>query len=72
MLGARTSPPRAAAVTTATGVPDADGLRRAARFGSLPEHVRLADTSATQEPDAPPDPTMSRDADTDWLLRNAG
>ena len=59
-------------MTPATEVPDADALRRAARFRSLPEHVRLEDTMAAQETDAPPDPTMSRDADTDWLLRNAG
>ena len=59
-------------MTTPTGAPDTAVPGRWARFRSLPEHVPLAETIATQATDAPPDPTMSRDADTDWLLRNAG
>jgi len=44
----------------------------AARFKSLPEHVRLEDTISTQEVDPAPDPTMGRDTETEFLLRNAG
>ena len=59
-------------MTVATADPGATAPGSCARFRSLPEHVPLADTIATQATDAPPDPTMNRDADTDWLLRNAG
>jgi hypothetical protein len=41
-------------------------------FRVFPEHVNLEDTIATQDPAAPPDPTMGRDADLNWLLRTAG
>ena len=44
----------------------------AIRFRALPEHVKLEDTTATQDTDPPPDPTMGRDADLSWLLRTAG
>ena len=43
-----------------------------ARFRTLPEHVPLEDTISTQEVDPAPDPTMGRDPDLDFLLRNAG
>ena len=41
-------------------------------YSTLPEPVRLEDTITTQDTRETPDPTMGRDADTDWLLRNAG
>ena len=44
----------------------------AARFKTLPEHVRLEDTISTQEVDPAPDPTMGRDTELEFLLRNAG
>lgn len=48
---------------------DSEGTKR---FSVLPEHIDLGDTIATQDADAPPDPTMGRDADLEWLLRSAG
>jgi len=42
------------------------------RFRTLPEHVRLEDTISTQEVDPGPDPTMGRDTELEFLLRNAG
>ena len=44
----------------------------AARFKTLPEHVRLEDTISTQDIDPGPDPTMGRDTELEFLLRNAG
>lgn len=41
-------------------------------FKKLPEHIRLEDTFASQDPDPAPDPTMGRDGDRDFMLRNAG
>jgi hypothetical protein len=41
-------------------------------FTKLPERIRLEDTYASQDPDAAPDPTMGRDGDRDFMLRNAG
>lgn len=38
-------------------------------FRTLPEPVRLEDTVATQDTREAPDPTMGRDADTEWLLK---
>ena len=49
---------------------DADAAERAAHFRTLPEHVRLEDTIATQEADGPPDPTTWQDPERD-LLRSA-
>jgi hypothetical protein len=43
-----------------------------ARFRTLPEHVRLEDTISTQDVDPGPDPTMGRDTELEFLLRNAG
>lgn len=42
-----------------------------ARFKILPEHIQLKDTISSKEPDAAPDPTMGRDPDLDFVLRNA-
>jgi len=45
--------------------------RDAGDFRELPEPVRLEDTTTTQESCEAPSPTMGRDAETEWLLRNA-
>jgi hypothetical protein len=52
----------------------ADGVkpRPSTDFKRLPERIRLEDTFTSQDPDAAPDPTMGRDPDQDFLLRNAG
>jgi hypothetical protein len=39
-------------------------------FRRLPEPIRLEDMVTTQEARDAPDPTLGRDADTEWLLRN--
>lgn len=41
-------------------------------FTTLPGPVRLEDTVTSQETREAPSPTMGRDADTEWLLRNSG
>lgn len=41
----------------------------APNFRRLPEPVRLEDTVTTQDTREAPDPTLGRDADTEWLLR---
>ncbi|WP_433005072.1 hypothetical protein [Kribbella sp. CA-294648] len=41
-------------------------------FKHLPPPVKLEDTIATHDPNAPADPTFGRDPQTDFLLRNAG
>ena len=43
-----------------------------ARFRKLPERIRPEDMIATQETEPPPDPTMGRDTERDFMLRNAG
>ena len=43
-----------------------------ARFRKLPERIRSVDMIATQETEPPPDPTMGRDTERDFMLRNAG
>jgi len=53
-------------------VADVEEPEPTARFKKLPEHIRLEDTIASQDPDAAPDPTMGRDPDRDFMLRNAG
>ena len=40
-------------------------------FRQLPEPVRVEDTVTSLEVEDAPDPTMGRDADGEWLLRNA-
>jgi len=44
----------------------------AARFRTLPEHIPLDQMISTQEVDPAPDPTMGRDTELEFLLRNAG
>ena len=58
------------AETTRTA--DQDKAKTSARFRKLPERIRPEDMIAVQETDPPPDPTMGRDTDRDFLLRNAG
>lgn len=48
------------------------GHNDAVDFTTLPEPVRLEDTVTTQDSREAPSPTMGRDADTEWLLRNSG
>jgi len=43
-----------------------------ARFRRLPERIRPEDMTAAQETEPPPDPTMGRDSERDFMLRNAG
>ncbi len=42
------------------------------RYRRLPARIRPEDMIATQETEPPPDPTMGRDPDRDFMLRNAG
>jgi hypothetical protein len=42
------------------------------RFRALPERIRLEDTITSQETEPPPDPTMGRDTERDFMLRYAG
>ena len=42
------------------------------RFRRLPPRIRLEDTVAVQEVSPPADPTMGRDPERDFMLRNAG
>ena len=42
------------------------------RFRKLPERIRPEDMIATQDTEPPPDPTMGRDPERDFMLRNAG
>jgi hypothetical protein len=58
-------------VAESDGTTDPDEPTGPERFRKLPERIRLEDTIATQKPDPPPDPTMGRDPDRDFLLRNA-
>jgi hypothetical protein len=59
-------------VTDTQRVADVEEPEPSARFKKLPEHIRLEDTITSQDPDAPPDPTMGRDPNRDFMLRNAG
>ncbi|MEZ0446754.1 heme biosynthesis protein HemY [Cellulomonas sp. ICMP 17802] len=43
----------------------------ASRFATLPERIRVEDTIASVETEAAPDPTMGRDTETEFMLRNA-
>jgi len=58
----------------AKSLADQDGNGRAlfTRFTKLPERIRPEDMIATQETEPPPDPTMGRDSERDFMLRNAG
>ncbi|WP_203589577.1 hypothetical protein [Streptomyces sp. SID13031] len=40
------------------------------KFKHLPPAVKLEDTIATHNPDAPADPTFGRDPETEFLLRH--
>lgn len=50
----------------------ASSARSSARFRKLPERIPPEDMIATQETEPPPDPTMGRDPERDFMLRNAG
>ncbi len=41
-------------------------------YRTPPEPIRYEDMITTQETREAPSPTMGRDAETDWLLRDAG
>ncbi|MHB8185412.1 MAG: hypothetical protein ACYDDU_04865 [Dermatophilaceae bacterium] len=58
------------AETTSTA--DQDKPAASARFRKLPERIRPEDMIAAQETEPPPDPTMGRDSERDFMLRNAG
>ena len=55
-----------------TSTPDKGESASSARYRRLPERIRPEDMIATQETEPPPDPTMGRDAERDFMLRNAG
>lgn len=55
-----------------TRATDPDKVASSARFLKLPERIRPEDMVATQETEPPPDPTMGRDSERDFMLRNAG
>ena len=42
------------------------------RYRKLPERIQPEDMIAAQETEPPPDPTMGRDPERDFMLRNAG
>lgn len=51
------------------GNPRSDEQHEVHDFRKLPEPVRIEDTVTAQDAREAPDPTMGRDADTEWLLR---
>jgi len=51
---------------------DPDGSAPVDRFKKLPKRIRPEDMTATQDTEPPPDPTMGRDSERDFMLRNAG
>ena len=55
-----------------TSTADQDKTASSARFKKLPERIRPEDMIAVQETEPPPDPTMGRDPERDFMLRNAG
>ena len=55
-----------------TSTADHQEAASSARFRKLPERIRPEDMVATQETEPPPDPTMGRDSELDFMLRNAG
>jgi hypothetical protein len=55
-----------------TSTADQDKTAASARFKKLPERIRAEDMIAVQETEPPPDPTMGRDPERDFMLRNAG
>lgn len=56
----------------ATSTEDHKEAASSARFRKLPERIRPEDMIATQDTEPPPDPTMGRDTERDFMLRNAG
>ena len=58
--------------TRAAGSDKPDKPASSARFKSLPERIRPEDMIEAQETEPPPDPTMGRDTEHDFLMRNAG
>jgi hypothetical protein len=66
------SPARMTFMVETTSSADQDTTASSARFGKLPERVRPEDMIAVQETEPPPDPTMGRDSERDFMLRNAG
>jgi hypothetical protein len=57
---------------TTTDTPtDPDRAARAARWGTLPPRIDVADLVEEQPADPPNDPRFGRDPDNDWLLRSA-
>jgi hypothetical protein len=52
--------------------PDADPRPEAAPYRRLPARVRPEDMVATVETEPPPDPTMGRDPERDFMLRSTG
>ena len=55
-----------------TSTTDKGKSTSSSRYRKLPERIRSEDMIATQETEPPPDPTMGRDPDRDFMLRNAG
>jgi len=55
-----------------TSAADREATAASARFRRMPDRIRLEDMIATQQTEPPPDPTMGRDCERDFLLRNAG
>lgn len=56
----------------ATSTAGRDKTASSARFRKLPARIRPEDMIASQETEPPPDPTMGRDPERDFMLRNAG
>jgi hypothetical protein len=55
-----------------TSPAERDKADASARYRKLPERIRPEDMIAVQETEPPPDPTMGRDTERDFMLRNAG
>ncbi len=51
---------------------DADEGKPAEPYRRLPGRIRVEDMITTQDVGPVPDPTMGRDAERDFMLRNAG
>jgi hypothetical protein len=50
----------------------ADDERGPQEFAALPDPIRPEDTVAMKDTTVAPDPTMGRDTETEFMLRNAG
>jgi hypothetical protein len=59
-------------MTETASMADQNAFASSTRFRKLPERIRPEDMTATQETEPPPDPTMGRDCERDFMLRNAG